>query len=439
MKLFPYQNHGVDFLCAPKKFRLLADEMGLGKTAQTIRALDKLKAKKVLIIAPAIARLTWVKEVVKWTESGLQCVSITNTKEVAEFLSRPSVCGVVSFDFVVRNPDTFRGVDFDALIVDEAHYLKNSDAKRTLAVIGSNGIIHRAKRTWFLTGTPMPNHPQELWAMLYVSKATNLNKKAFTEKFCEYYFDGYSLRVTGAKRNMMPTLRESLNTVMLRRTKKDIFGETPRFRVTEMPIDVDWKKIPPELKADWDKLVKATNQMGLQGGLGALDILASLATSVSSVRRFMAVSKVDAVVKQIEEELENKEYKKIIVFASHIDAVKSIGEKLRRFGSVVISGETPPESRQAMVERFQNDDSCRVFVGNIVAAGTNITLTAASEIVFLEQDWVPANNMQAIARADRIGQTEFLNVRVAMVADSIDEAIQGALIRKTGDINALMK
>lgn len=436
MKLFPYQNHGVDFLTAPKKFRLLADEMGLGKTAQTIRALDKLKVKKVLIIAPAIARLTWVKEVTKWTESGLTCVSITNTREVSEFLSRPSICGVVSFDFVVRNPDIFRGVDFDALIVDEAHYLKNSDAKRTLAVIGSNGLIHRAKRTWFLTGTPMPNHPQELWAMLYVSKTTNLNKKAFTEKFCEYYFDGYSLRVTGAKRHMMPALRESLDTVMLRRTKRDVFGETPRFRVTEMPIDVDWKKIPPELKADWDKLTLAMKKVS---GQGALDTLTTLSSSVSSVRRFMAMSKVDAVVKQIEEELENKEYKKIIIFASHIDAVKGIGEKLRRFGSVVVSGETPPMVRQSMVDSFQNDDSCRVFVGNIVAAGTNITLTAASEIVFLEQDWVPANNMQAVARADRIGQTEFLNVRVAMVADSIDEAIQGALIRKTGDINALMK
>jgi SWI/SNF-related matrix-associated actin-dependent regulator 1 of chromatin subfamily A len=129
------------------------------------------------------------------------------------------------------------------------------------------------------------------------------------------------------------------------------------------------------------------------------------------------------------------------VFAVHRDVISILASALRkkfgRFGVVTLFGGTPPRRRQENIDRFQTDPKCRVFIGQVVAAGTAITLTAAHDVLFAEASWNPADNAQAAMRCHRIGQDEPVFVRFVSAAGTIDERIQRVLRRKTETITQL--
>lgn len=429
--LLPYQLNAVDWLKTHPN-RLLALDMGLGKTAIAITAAEQLGLKTWLVIGPAISRLTWEREIKKWATVS-HVVNVISTGSDKPKLNAINIC---SYDYIVRNLSNFSGMKFDVMIADESHYLKNNTTKRTQNVLGVKGVARISSRRWLLTGTPMPNHPFELWPTMVTFGATKLGAKGFIEKYCECYWDGYSQRITGAKRNMMAELRRELDPIMMRLTKQEVLKELPGFRISELPIEAKLGKLMPE---DEIKIAALTERIGEVSPDQALNILTSMSASISSVKRIMSLAKVDPVIKLVKEELTEGNYKKIVIFASHTETIKQLEEGLKDFGAVSVYGEIQPDERQRRVERFQTRDDCQVFVGNILAAGTNITLTAASEMLFVEQDWVVGNNIQAIARCDRLGQKNLVNVRVAMVADSIDELVSSILIRKQKDIAALME
>jgi len=182
------------------------------------------------------------------------------------------------------------------------------------------------------------------------------------------------------------------------------------------------------VQALWDVGVDA------KGRLAALE---GLAGSTATLRRYTAMSKVGAVAKMLDQELIERQYDKVVVFAIHKDPIDTLREALKRHGAVALYGGTPPTKRQRNIDKFQNDPKCRVFIGQVTAAGTLITLTAANQVVFLESSWVPADNAQAAMRCHRIGQTRPVFVRVIGLAGSIDEQVQATLRRKTATLTQL--
>lgn len=428
--LLPYQRNAIAWLKAHPN-RLLALDMGLGKTAISITAAEELNLKTWLVIGPAIARLTWQKEIKKWSNYSHDINVIQTSKDKP----RTNAINICSYDYIVRNLENFSGIKFDVTIVDESHYLKNNTAKRTINILSSKGVIRQSSRRWLLTGTPMPNHPFELWPTMSTFGATTLGARAFIEEYCEYFWDGYSQRITGARRDRMGQLRKELDAIMMRLTKKEVLKELKGYRISELPVEAKLGKLSD---ADKEKIAELENRIGAVSEDKMLDVLTNMSASVSSVKRIMSLAKVEPVTKLIKEELDEGNYKKIVIFASHTETIKQLEANLKAYGAVSVYGEVPTEERQRIVERFQNLPECKVFIGNIQAAGTNITLTAANEMIFIEQDWVVGNNVQAIARCDRLGQENLVNVRVAMVADSIDELVSEILIRKTKDIASLM-
>jgi SNF2 family DNA or RNA helicase len=150
--MYDYQIEGAEWL-SNKNYALLAHEMGLGKTVMAIRGLERIHANKALIICPSVARVNWLREIEMW--STRRAVVMTKISDLP-----PKDCDVIcSFDYVTENFERLQDYNFDFLIVDEAHFLKNHDAKRAKAIMGVKGIIRRCQRTWLLTGTPAPNHP----------------------------------------------------------------------------------------------------------------------------------------------------------------------------------------------------------------------------------------------------------------------------------------
>ena len=132
--------------------------------------------------------------------------------------------------------------DFDLLVLDEVHYLKSKDAKRTRTILGKDGWIHRADRTWALSGTPTPNHAAELWPLLVCFGVTKLSFQAFVREYCRFIETTWGMRIVGTRMEKVPELKKLLSKIMLRRTKKDVLPDLPPMlfgEVTVLPGAID--------------------------------------------------------------------------------------------------------------------------------------------------------------------------------------------------------
>lgn len=423
MNLFPYQATGVEFLKGKDK-ALLADGMGLGKTPQAIVAARDLGARKVVVICPAIARENWRRELVRWGYTGESFIE--------------------SYDRLVRRKEvrqTIASMAPDVLILDEAHYLKTRTSKRAQAVYGpycnGKGLASTAKRVWLLTGTPAPNNVSELYPHIKALWPAGLpgdgSFNAFLQHYCITIDTVYGLKVVGNKN--VNILRESMRSIMLRRKAEDVLKDLPPIVWHDVAVEAD--EIDPELKAiEASPEVKALRAV-LEDPEAELDVAGDIA--MATLRRLTGVAKANVVGAMLAEELEAKAYDKVIVFAHHKDVIATLRALLEDFDPVVIDGSTSQTARQQNIDRFQSDGSCRVFVGQITACATAVTLHAASQVVFAEASWTPSDNLQAAKRAHRIGQTRPVIVRMIGLAGSIDEAVMQVLARKSQMISELLE
>lgn len=416
--LFPYQVEGARFLAtAPTKGRLLADEPGLGKTAQAIAACRGLGATLVTVACPASVRENWHREFDRfWPE-------------------HPPII-VASYDRIVRDEKTdWIGIGgVRVLICDESHMLKTRDAKRTKAILGPGGLAERADHVLLLTGTPTPNHPAELWPALHALAPETIPGKSgkplaywqFVAKYCKTRDNGFGIEITGGKN--LPELRERIAPFVLRRKKEDVLKDLPPIRFAELPFSSDFK-MPPDVAALVPEVEAALEKDGVDG-------LKAIAQHVASLRRITGLAKVGPASEWIRDALDGG-IEKLVVFAYHREVLQALCVDAARhnIGYACITGATT--DRQSEVDRFKNSGVCRVFFGQIQAAGTGINLTSASHLVLLESSWVPSDNEQAVMRINRIGQRRACLVYVASLAGSIDERIQRAVIRKLETINAL--
>lgn len=416
---------------AQREKALLADEPGLGKSAQAIRACDAIGAQKILVLGPASLRGNWAREFSNF-QLARRSIDVV-------FGSGPngSDVTIASYDFASRYPEALAGA-YDALILDEAHYLKNKGSKRTKAVFGEKcdlvgGIAENADRIYCLTGTPAPNNPAELWPMLRALAPERLEKRqqsywGFVQKYCRTIDKGFGPQITGGKN--LGELRQRIEPFCLRRKKEDVLPDLPALRLETLYLDGARSRALSDLSAQYGQEIEAALENGIEG-------LAALAPHVATLRRLTGTLKIDGVVETVRNEVTTGD--KIVLFAHHSEVIRALETELLAagLGVVVVDGRTAPERRQPLVDRFQASGGPSVFIGQLTAAGTGLTLTAASEMILVESSWVPAENEQACMRIHRIGQKSACRVRFATLADSIDEKINRAVLRKTADIAAL--
>ena len=167
--------------------------------------------------------------------------------------------------------------------------------------------------------------------------------------------------------------------------------------------------------------------------------LDSLDQGVSNLRRYIGLQKVDPIATLVSDELDAGLYPKIVIFAHHVSVVEKLTKKLAKYNALSLYGKIPPKNREENIEKFQRFSSYKVMVCNIQTAATAINLTASNQVLFVEQDWVPANNAQAAKRCHRIGQEKPVFVRFAAIDGSIDHQITETLRRKTKEIASFIK
>lgn len=422
MQPFPFQVEGGKFL-AGRKRALLADDMGLGKSAQAIIACESVGAKHVLVICPASVRENWRREFVKFSTTGVKPV-------------------VQSYDDIVDKP--WIGITnhlWDVLIVDEAHYLKTPDARRTQVIYGKKcdgvgGIIERAERVFLLTGTPVANHYGELWTMLHAMipgqihgvNGRPMKYPTFETRYCLTAADGHGgTRVVKSKNH--ESLRAALDGFMLRRKKEEVLNDLPPIRFDTLAVS----GTIPSFDGDIDQFALVRKALA-EKGIGGLK---ELAPHVAQLRRLTGLVKAESCAKWIADWIEAGG-KKLAVFAYHRDVIHALVGALEQenIGYTGIDGSHESRDRQLRIDAFQNRPEIKVFIGQIQTC-IGFNLTAAADALFVETDWTPSNNEQAAMRIHRIGQKNACLVRFAMLAGSIDEDIQRAVMRKSQDIARL--
>ena len=411
----PYQIEGIDFL-ASRRFASLWDEPGLGKSLQTLLAIRKLPISNVLVVCPASVRLVWAIECGK---VGFDCKVVLKKDEFVSGIN------IVSYDGATRFKNEIMLRDWDLLVLDEEHYVKSASAKRTKAIFGDKldrktGIASKCESIWGLTGTPMPNHPAELYPMIRAKFPDAIMKRTevpmtywdFVNRYCVSHDNGFGIQITGGKN--LTKLRDELRGRVLRRKKIDVAKDLPDIQYEILPVEGNLKDLPA------NELIEVRQCLD---SAEPLEELRKIGTHVASLRRYTGMAKVKSVIKWVEE----SNHDKIVLFAHHTAVI----DELRRMGDTVyIDGSCSPDHRKNAVDAFQNGSAKR-FVGQIQAAGTGLTLTAASTLIFVEYDWVPANNRQAADRIHRIGQTNNCLVYFATVPNSVDEDIMKVVKRKT--------
>ena len=396
MSLFPYQETGARWLAA-RRFAYLADEMGLGKTPQAICAADLAGARAVSVVCPASVKANWEREIERWS-LGLWDYDVR------------------SYDNAVRH-----GLPrADTYIIDEAHYLKTPGAARTKTLLGAGSRLRDGRRIWALSGTPAPNHLGEMWTWLRLFGATELAHRKFLEAHVNFRDTPYGPKVFGNKRGAAEKLAADLAPWFLRRRKAEVLSDLPPIRWGDISL-------APSVS---DRLPAVDISLTMGDDLPAED------EHIARLRNQTGELKAAPLAAFLAEELQATG-EKIVVFAWHRSVMDAIEQGLAKFGVARIDGSTPSAQRQGIVDRFQAENGCRVFLGQITAAGAGITLTAASNLIFAEMSWTPGDNAQAAMRVHRIGQDRPVLIRTATLRGSIDEAVNAVLARKTRALNEL--
>lgn len=436
---FPFQITAAEWMAA-KQSCLLGDEMRVGKTPAAIRACDILGLKNILVICPASVRVNWSREFERFSPLD------RSIQVVMPGTSGPRSTGVVvvSYDMAVTHSETLKAAAWDAVILDEAHYLKERTAKRTKVVYGANkrtrGIIASAKYVWRLTGTPILNFANELWTHLRSAGLADEDYWSFTFKFCSGFETSYGYQISG-NRNI-DELKARLAPFMLRRTLAEVMPDLPPVVFETITVPRSEACLSPELRDQFPQLVQADQE--LQMALTAIDpnqqisMIEKTASSVTTLRRFILASKLPAIAEQLEQDLATGGIDKIVIFCVFKIGVEWMAERLKKFGVVTLYGETPAKKRQENIDAFRDNPKIHVFIGNLVAAGVGIDLAHCSECVFLECSFVPGENNQAVKRLQGVNQKNSVRVRVFSLFNSVDEHVSEILVRKLRELAKIL-
>ena len=434
LPLLPYQVEGAKFLACHRLPRVgLFDDMGVGKTAQAIAGADGLRAMRIIVVCPAAVREVWRSEFKKFATVERRIIKGKTIHDLNLFLRYRVDVLLLSYEMATKWAKQLSTDIYDLIIFDESQYLKGHDTQRTRAMLGHRcdghgGLARWAARVWFLSGTPAPNSPCDIWPFLRFTKGTAMNLRPFTDRYFKSRPGTYNVSQT-PRDEMMPELRSAIKAVSLRRTKDEVGLKLPPIWLTTTSVDGDTAEIRellrghPGLEAEIKRAIE-------MGGLSFLD-----AQHIMTLRRLIGESKAPHVVELVTEELHNG-CDKVALFFCHTRALEIVraGLTARGFACVDVQGSTRENDRGKAVDAFQRDPEVRVFLGNVRAAGTGLTLHAAARIIMVESDWSPAANSQALMRVHRIGQTRAVHAQFVSLANSLDEHVTNVVARKTAAI-----
>ena len=469
--LLPYQKAGVLYMQRVRK-GFLADQPGLGKTVQALAVVASENAYPLVVVCPNTLKLNWEREVEKFFPH--LKVSVLNGTKKSEIEKSDVI--VVNYDILHGRGDDIVAHGFKSLVVDESHAIKNGvkgyacpvcdalvrgnskkcsacmstgikpvekwSVKRTGAVMRLAKMLQPEDFVILLTGTPITNRPNELIPQLEaIGRLANFGG---SYKFKNRYCPQKNVAINTVELNNK--LRE---TCFIRRLKTDVYGELPPLRnaVQHLSPASDEMKWYRQIEADAieyfaERARQIAKEEGSDGSAAyweerlRLEPIENL-IRITALREAIAKVKYNSIVEWLDNFIESSDNEKVIVFAEHIEIVERLSKKYGNM-AVKIRGGVSVKKRQEAVDRFQNDPTCRIFIGNMKAASEGLTLTAASDVVFCELGWTPAVHDQCVSRCyGRINDMHGATAWYLLVPATVDTHVYGLLEEKRSVVDSV--
>ena len=440
---FPFQIEGIQYAVEHLN-TLNADQPGSGKTIQSVGLSNALpEIRRVLVIPPAFLKPLWRREWIKWCVKGLS-VGIVSGKE-GVFPNTDVV--IINYDILKYYRAELRNQVWDLLIIDEVHKLKSKKADRTLEAFGGikrnseKKIVDRVtpiptKRHLCLSGTPAPNgKPKELWNIVQHLDPGGLGADwfSFAKRYCKLFEIKNAVgRHIGFKWDGVDNLEELQQIMserfMIRRLKKNILKQLPLKLRLIIPIEPgirDLKKISKDLQ-EFDSYTS-----------GKEDAFFEMPSFGDFSKKMLetGLRMVKPAIEVIESDLEEND--KIFVMCYHKEVAEQIYDHFKP-SSVLITGDVAPDKRLGLIDRFQTDPKITTVVGTLGAAGTGLTATAASLMIFPERSWVPGDVTQGEDRINRIGAIKTSLYKHLVLEGSLADRQVQALIKKQENADKML-
>jgi len=420
-ELMPYQKAGVKYAIETRRC-FIADQMGLGKTIQAIAAIEKEEAYPVFVVCPKSLKENWSREWKKWAPH--REVKILNSKDE---VTKADVI-ITNYDIVTKFVGALKFMNLKAMICDESHYVKNPAATRTKNVMQIAKYVPQSGMVLLLSGTPITNAPQEIVSQLDILGVLGKfgGKWAFLKRYAGAYYDGYHWDTSGATNTNELNIRLR-QICYIRRIKEDVLKDLPAKSRNIVTVTGSATEMMSYMRAEKD-LISFLAENGYKAKDSAQHLV-----KTGVLKKLATEAKLEATYEWIDSFLESTD-RKLVVFAHNVSVVDTLAKK---YGGLRVSGKDEMAARQNAIDTFQNDANARVIVLNLQAGSVGITLTAASDVLFVQQDWTPAIHDQAEDRCHRYGQVNNVQVYYIMCAGTIDEDIYELIEQKRGVVDSV--
>ena len=443
--LYPFQVAGVQAsLYRLKKYgaTLLADEMGLGKTIQAGFVIRSLKAYPTLVVTPASLKYSFADKLTNIVK--INDVKVLNGTKPYTIPQGKVV--VINYDIL----DAWRGkledFPFKLVVADEAHYLKNPNAKRTRAF---KQIAQNIPYKLLMTGTPFSQNLVELYDMLSVAGLNDFlapNKQEFVDRFVVFEernikSKGITVKIPVGVKNAEELNTKLYATVMIRRTKEQVLKDLPSKIVSKEVVDITNRReyeayFNDKDKFDVDLMLEKLEDKGIkvpstvwEGDLiEKLEFILEERPSIfmelhGELYRIVGEGKIKAVKEFVEDYFENNPKGKLVIFAYHKSVQEKLFKELKKYKPLWLKGESSAKEKASIEKEFNTNSENRVLVASLMAGKEGLTFTSADTEIFAELWFNPQDLSQAEDRIHRIGQTQTAKIYYFVAKDTIDEQI----------------
>lgn len=392
-----YQEWGVKYALHQERI-LLGDEMGLGKTVQAIATMVSLKntgGTHFIVVCPASVITNWCREIRKMSLLSVTKVHGSGRKEALQSWLKTGGVAVTTYETTAyfRLPDDFK---LTLLVVDEAHYIKNPEAKRTVNV---KNISTHAERLMFMTGTALENKVDEMIALIRILQP------------------GIASQVQGmAFMSAAPQFCNAVAPVYYRRKREDVLTELP-----ELIESKEWCTLTKNEEYVYEQAVLSKNYAETR----------RVSWNVDNIKDSSKAARLIELVDEAE-----SGGRKVIVFSFFLDTIRKVTLLLGNRCTNPINGSVTPQRRQEIIDEFNKAPAGAVLVAQIQSGGTGLNIQSASVVILCEPQLKPSIENQAISRAYRMGQTRNVLVYRLLCENTVDEKLMSTLEGKQAIFDA---
>lgn len=427
--LRPYQVAGFQWLNYLREIKwggILADDMGLGKTVQALSFLEHVRAEndgvKALVVCPTTLIYNWESEIKKFTPKITYRIhhGATRTRSKEEILDHDVT--ITTYGTLRSDIKLLMSVQFDCVVLDESQAIKNPGSKVTKAA-----CLLNAKHRLCMSGTPLQNNTFDVFAQMHFLNPGMLGSM-------EHFRQEFAIPIDKfGEQDRKEHLKKILYPFILRRTKEQVAKDLPEKQemILWCEMEDEQRKIYDAYRNDFrDKILGTIQEQGIQRsqltilqGLMKLRQICDSPAILNEDEKFENHSiKLEEIGREITENISNH---KALIFSQFLGMLALIKGKLDELGVKYeyFDGSTSAPDREKAIQRFQNDDSVRVFLISLKAGGVGLNLTAADYVYIVDPWWNPAVEQQAIDRTHRIGQTKNIFAYRMICKDTIEDKI----------------